>query len=319
MSVMSSSAPTSPTSSDGDDLLPTLPAVSSQHRDRRRRRPIPQFSYSKTRARPGLIAQCGPFFGFNTRKTIHRSSYHSDVSQSAPSSPTADTYETLPLVEHAVQLDGICSGETPEVHVLRNSTAKRDLPTDLRKLCSTMNIPNNFPAATKPSLLQVLQRLGIQSVWPRLVEHGIIDVRRLGQITRTELIQMGITDAEVRSALLTAGQLLAVQDIDVPVSSSATAQCTWTRTIPPEGATDRLMDYVHMADEQAMHDSGCCSINEVSGSWCNKPPECTVNSSAVQLRSPIYSTQTWSNRGPPQSQIEARLLCIWVYQNESML
>ncbi|VDP75566.1 unnamed protein product, partial [Schistosoma curassoni] len=100
-----SSAPTSPNSSDNETPGP-ISSMKFQYRKDSRKCFRKITSQTNWRKRQGMIFRCGPFFS-RTHNGLVNSPYQSDVSQSAPSSPTIDTYETLPLIPNASTIDQV--------------------------------------------------------------------------------------------------------------------------------------------------------------------------------------------------------------------
>nr|CDS24653.1 SAM domain containing protein [Echinococcus granulosus] len=82
-------------------------------------------------------------------------------------------------------------------------------------------------------LLVLLKKLGLESLYQRLLQHGLARIDQLGGLTRQRLIDMGVTSAEARASLLTAAQLLTNSRIETPVciiSEGEDASATWNRT-----------------------------------------------------------------------------------------
>ncbi|KER28148.1 hypothetical protein T265_13650, partial [Opisthorchis viverrini] len=264
MSVISSSAPTSPNSSQDEEdpvnLRTPYPLTSTFGRRCR----IPSRPTTlRTRRRPGFITTCSPFFG---RLGGVHSPYQSDISQSAPSSPTMDTYETLPLVENVVTMDECSWGMQSARGQLVNLTS-----TVKSILSNNVTSDPRSAEAPDPALLHLLQRLGIQTVWPCLRDHGVTDLHGLGRLNRDELIRMGITDAETRGTLVTAGQMLGSRWLNAnsnppPPPPPLPVPPTPKRTfIGPNTEPHQQMDGARLTEKQALHDSGCSSSNEFSG------------------------------------------------------
>uniref|UniRef100_A0A5K4FBC1 SAM domain-containing protein n=1 Tax=Schistosoma mansoni TaxID=6183 RepID=A0A5K4FBC1_SCHMA len=204
-----SSAPTSPNSSENETPGP-ISSIKFQYTKDSRKCFRKMASQTNWRKRQGMTLRCGPFFS-RTHNGLINSPYQSDVSQSAPSSPTIDTYETLPLIPNASTT--IDQG-TEQIHSKpfsitgQSNLLHTESKNDEYKSLGTSCLTNNKVKYSESTLLSLMQRLGIQSVWPCLLKHGVVDVDRLSKLTRNELIEMGVTDAETRATLMTAAQLL---------------------------------------------------------------------------------------------------------------
>ncbi|VDM32267.1 unnamed protein product [Hydatigera taeniaeformis] len=82
-------------------------------------------------------------------------------------------------------------------------------------------------------LLMLLKKLGLESLYQRLLQHGFARIDQLGGLTRQRLIDMGVTSAEARASLLTAAQLLTNSRIETPVciiSEGEDASAAWNKT-----------------------------------------------------------------------------------------
>ncbi|VDP86039.1 unnamed protein product [Echinostoma caproni] len=142
----------------------------------------------------------------NNRRDL-TSPYHSDVSQSAPSSPTTDTYETIPLVDPFTSTWTRPGGRNAfETHA--GEYTYDDTPAGFDSTGLTADGRDERNPGMTIQLIRLLQRLGIQSVWPCLREHNITELHRLSQLTRRDLIDMGVLDAETRATLMTAARIL---------------------------------------------------------------------------------------------------------------
>ncbi|CAH8531424.1 unnamed protein product [Schistosoma turkestanicum] len=302
-----SSAPTSPNSSDNEIPGPPISSFKFQPtKDSRKsyRKIITNTtgttssSHTNWRKRHGMMTtlHCGPFFHRRTTHHHHQrhphhqhtsnngllfnSPYQSDVSQSAPSSPTIDTYETLPLISNYAPITTTIAGQTTEPPnsklstINRSSTQSNVLRTEFQNNHNHTNIDNDykriesrspscFPAShnslkyAESTLLCLMQRLGIQSVWPCLLEHGVADVNRLSKLTRNQLIEMGVTDAETRATLMTAAQLLT----DSWLNNNSPFHKTWNKS------TGKMSNDL-LLDNQNVHDSGISSGTDYNTSTC---------------------------------------------------
>ncbi|KAF5401856.1 hypothetical protein PHET_03565 [Paragonimus heterotremus] len=324
MSVMSSSAPTSPNSSDAEDLIPPrLHHGSSALTVGVRRGLIKHIGLSKKRRYRGLVTNCSPFFGPSHRSGIY-SPHQSDVSQSAPSSPTMDTYETLPLLENAIHPHGMISEELgisgprgwPSTFradfisgtFLQGPTtslfsfdcgSNRDAPYEhkLRKL------------ELFPLMSNTVRRNSAEYVWPCLIQHGVVDLPSLSQLTRDDLIRMGVTDAETRATLMTAGQLLTSNWLTTPSLQMPPLPAIPVRPIALD-RTENLIDPAHLTEKQALHDSGCSSSNEFNGPTSQQPFMDGPFQNCAQLRGAdrFWSTSTTGYTSVPNTTLkETRL------------
>ncbi|CAH8609059.1 unnamed protein product [Schistosoma haematobium] len=257
-----SSAPTSPNSSDNETPGP-ISSMKFQYRKDSRKCFRKITSQTNWRKRQGMTFRCGPFFS-RTHNGLVNSPYQSDVSQSAPSSPTIDTYETLPLIPNASTIGQVTeqiSSKPFNITVHSNSLhteSRNDEHKNLGSSCFT----TNKVKYSESTLLCLMQRLGIQSVWPCLLEHGVVDVDRLSKLTRNELIEMGVTDAETRATLMTAAQLL---------TDSWLNPSLFHRTLNRSFGKNSKDLY----DTQNIHDSGISSGTDITSSCLTYKPQYT--------------------------------------------
>ncbi|KAA3679301.1 uncharacterized protein DEA37_0002568 [Paragonimus westermani] len=292
VSVVSSSAPTSPNSSDAEGLIPPrLHHGSSALTTGVRRGLIKHTGSAKNHRYRGLVTNCSPFFGLSHRSGIY-SPHQSDVSQSAPSSPTVDTYETLPLLENATLPHDMISQEIG-IGGARGwpSTFRSDFISGTFLQCPTMS---SSAQTYGPSLHHLLHKLGVQNrpnsqevilqyIWPCLAQHGVVDLPSLSLLTREDLIRMGVADAETRATLMTAGQLLTSNWLTTPSSQMPPLPAIPARPIASDRA-ENVMDPTHLTEKQALHDSGCSSSNEFNGTTSQQPSMDGAFQNCTQLR-----------------------------------
>ncbi|CAH8608731.1 unnamed protein product [Heterobilharzia americana] len=214
-----------------------------------------------------MTLRCGSFFS-RTHNGLLNSPYQSDVSQSAPSSPTIDTYETLPLVPNAASIARVPVSLPVDPSQLRTtlctnsfqSSHKNDSHNQFERKSTTNGTSER---CSESMLLCLMQRLGVESVWPCLLEHGVADVKRLSRLTRNELIEMGVTDAETRATLMTAAQLLTDSWLNPALFHKALNK-------------PNLKNTNDMLEIQNLHDSGISSGTDIGGSYSSQKPQ-TVN------------------------------------------
>ncbi|CAH8862578.1 unnamed protein product [Trichobilharzia szidati] len=237
-------------------------------------------SQTNWRKRHGMTLRCGPFFS-RTHNGLLNSPYQSDVSQSAPSSPTIDTYETLPLVPNAASIARVpvnlhSSTDANQMNTMATATTtatayNNSLHYDHRNYAhnpcqesipGTVFNSGDSDRQSETMLLCLMQRLGVQSVWPCLLEHGVADVKRLSRLTRNELIEMGVTDAETRATLMTAAQLLTDSWLNPSLFHK-----TLNKPIE-KNSTD-------LSDPQNIHDSGISSGTDIGSSYLSYKPQTT--------------------------------------------
>ncbi|CAH8591909.1 unnamed protein product [Schistosoma curassoni] len=257
-----SSAPTSPNSSDNETPGP-ISSMKFQYRKDSRKCFRKITSQTNWRKRQGMIFRCGPFFS-RTHNGLVNSPYQSDVSQSAPSSPTIDTYETLPLIPNASTIDQVTEqiSSKPFNITVHSNSLHTEFKNDEHKNLGSSCFTTNKVKYSESTLLCLMQRLGIQSVWPCLLEHGVVDVDRLSKLTRNELIEMGVTDAETRATLMTAAQLL---------TDSWLNPSLFHRTLNRSFGKNSKDLY----DTQNIHDSGISSGTDITSSCLTYKPQYT--------------------------------------------
>ncbi|KAH8858551.1 SAM and SH3 domain-containing protein [Schistosoma japonicum] len=265
-----SSAPTSPNSSDGEANIPISSVKFRYTKDSRKCfRKITSSSQTNWRKRHGMTLHCGPFFS-RMHNGLLNSPYQSDVSQSAPSSPTMDTYETTPLIPNTSTIPQNNESKHFNATVHSNSLCT-DYKTDDNQCSRSSCVNNNFEKYSESTLLCLMQRLGVQSVWPRLLEHGVVDVNRLSKLTRNELIEMGVTDAETRATLMTAAQLL----------TDSWLNCSLLHKTLNRSTVQTTKD---SSDAQNIHDSGISSGTDITSSCLTYRPQFTNVCSMNEVR-----------------------------------
>ncbi|VDP16663.1 unnamed protein product [Schistosoma margrebowiei] len=321
-----SSAPTSPNSSDNDISGP-ITSIKFQYRKDSRKCFRKITSQTNWRKRQGITFHCGPFFS-RTHNGLINSPYQSDISQSAPSSPTIDTYETLPLISNVSTIDQVTEqmNSKPFNSTVNSNLFHMESKNDEYKNLGSSYFTTNKVKYSESTLLCLMQRLGIQtaidhsligisafsldcldivlshkifkqiwivdssgiqnicfvlfgtcqldvpasqsrcslrtSVWPCLLEHGVVDVDRLSKLTRNELIEMGVTDAETRATLMTAAQLL---------TDSWLNPSLFHKTLNRSFGKNSKDLY----DTQNIHDSGISSGTDITSSCLTYKPQYT--------------------------------------------
>ncbi|KAK4467999.1 hypothetical protein MN116_008180 [Schistosoma mekongi] len=302
-----SSAPTSPNSSDGEANIPISSVKFRYTKDSRKCfRKITSSSQKNWLKRHGITLRCGPFFS-RMHNGLLNSPYQSDVSQSAPSSPTMDTYETQPLIPNASTIPQNNESKHFNVTVHSNSMCT-DYKTDDNQCSGSSCVNNNFEKYSESTLLCLMQRLGVQSVWPHLLEHGVVDVNRLSKLTRNELIEMGVTDAETRATLMTAAQLLTDSCLNCSLLHK-TLNRTTVQT--PKDSSDA----------QNIHDSGISSGTDITSSCLTYKPQFTNVCSMNEVRNchKFMSSDKFSQMEQHQSKwIYKQNLCTEYNSSEQM-